>query len=523
MQPSAPPTLDKLPTEIQRQIYFHLLNADCVRRPPDRCSVSSYDFHMPLLRVNRRIHHIAHEVLYHDNRFILVTSDWKVICLAMLLYKVASVHVKRNLMAGFEQHVMRVHVAFARENFKKTRIDPSFLDIYLMLRNELPHLVRLLHMIDLSCGGILCPFRVTLQIQRSGLHTSDLDVQKKLLEPFRRLTSPDMNVNILGCVDAAYAQGLADDMMHPIRWARAVVGQLYSMMKFNFQSAEEALEQGHLSVAFNHYVECKEILNRAHSNNSLINSVQDHGSCVSFSTLVNVCGINLGLLQLRNPDTRVKTEFAKSILDHAERMHQWDSFLLDMIGKSNLYMCQGFAYEALGQYYEARLHFFESIRKDPSNHLARYYHKMTDNQLALNSISEDLVARTFVIGDTPPIRAPLPFYTSSEAISDERYLLQRLSYKGDLLPQISGSRRANTRTMDALLKDLDTRRRSSPAGHKLCVWISSDPLLVHGYRNETAYRPPVPDLSQPEFPPAVDNFGKRGIRPHAGERASRTP
>ncbi|KAL8994244.1 MAG: hypothetical protein Q9188_007120 [Gyalolechia gomerana] len=509
MQSGAPLTLDKLPTELQQAIYVNLLKADCVRQPPNQYLFRPYKFRTAILLVSKRIHYIAHDVLYKGNRFIVVTSDWEMIPGALIMYQVAFVPAKRHLVTSFEQHVMRLHLAFASKNFRykhNNKARSAVLQIFIMPQNELPSLIRMLHMLDLCYGGMVCPFDITLRVEKSVPRTSDLHFQKKLLEPFRRLTSPSLNVKILGCVDAGYAQGLLDDMMYPIRWARAVVWELYSIMESIIKIAEEALQLGFLHTAYVYYEECQRVLSRAYGNNPRLESAQDDGFYISCAVLFNLCDINLVLLGLRDPDATVRAQCAESFLSKTDKLYNMNDRFITLVGKSKIYHYRGVAYAILGrdkdagQYIRKSIrHSHKSIRHDPQNQLLKYHKAIIKRRMTATSEAEKLAVGTITADELPPIEAPSPSYLPSESIANERYLLRKFNYKGGLLPQIAGSRPTNTELGEKLFVRLDTERRRIPARDILCIWISSDVNDTHAYRGKERVFSVIPDLSQPEF------------------------
>lgn len=471
-----PSALEKLPTELQQNIYNHLLKIDCVCQQPKRYGGRPYRLHTEILLVNRQTHQIAHDVLYKDNRFILVTSDWAAIQWAMPRYKVAAMRIRRRFMRSFEQHVMRVHVARALKDLPEQVIDQhntSRLRTYLMTQNELPYLLHVLHVIDLFYGSMVCPFSITIRINRSVTCTSDLEFQRKLLEPFHLLTSPGMNVNILGCDNSAYVQGLIEGMMHPIRWARMVLWQLYSTTESLFQSAEDALQQGYPSAAIDFYNESERVLRRAHEHNRYLDC-GPHDCGWSYLLVVCVCAVNLGLAGLRDPNARARAESARSVLKETTFVLDGHSLLTSLMGKDKIYHCKGIAHAVLGQHEDARQYFLKSMICSPHVHQQRKDHlRIMENLIAAHAEDKDPLAWAYFTDDLPLFKAPDPIYYASETISNERYVLERLDYKGDLLPQIAASSPADLMSTERLLDHLNGRRRCVPPGHVMCVWLSA--------------------------------------------------
>ncbi|KAL8936684.1 MAG: hypothetical protein Q9211_004060 [Gyalolechia sp. 1 TL-2023] len=461
-----------------------------------------YEFHTAILSVNKRIHQIAHAILYQENRFIVVSSDWDLIIPSMVMHQVSLVVFKRNHVASFEQHVTRLHLAFASKYFKDRKEQFPDCKTFIMLHNDLPDLVRMLHILDLCYGGIKCPFGLTLRVDPSIPGTSDLSFQKELLEPFRRLTSPGLNVKILGCVDTGYAQGLVADMTYPIRWARVVVWQLYSIMVSIIKAAEEASRLGYdYTTAFAIYEECKRVWSRARTNNTQLLYVEDSGFYTSCAVLLHLCDINLAFLRLRDPDATVQLQCAESFLSKTADMN---SRITSLIGKSKIYHYRGVASAILGRDKDARRyilksvrHNHKSIRRDPENQPLRYHRTIIKRRIAATSDAEKVAAGAITVDGLQPIPVPDPYYDPSKTIANERYLLRRLNYKGDLLPQIAATRTTNTQRMEKVFQRLNTHRRSVPADDVLCLWVNSHSLqteVYHGPRRRFAL---IPDLLQP--------------------------
>ncbi|KAL8758143.1 MAG: hypothetical protein Q9184_004011 [Pyrenodesmia sp. 2 TL-2023] len=112
MRKSMPLTLDRLPVEIQRNIYINLLKADYVRQPPDQYLVRNYRFYTAITSVNKRVHAIARSILYKENSFIVVSCDWEAFLTTMTNHEVAVVSATRDHVARFKNHVMRLHILF---------------------------------------------------------------------------------------------------------------------------------------------------------------------------------------------------------------------------------------------------------------------------------------------------------------------------------------------------------------------------------------------------------------------------
>ena len=102
-------TFEKLPLEIRLKIYNELLNANKVRQSPDQGRVRQYisintvgkpgiseaiecryEFSTALLRVCKKIYNEAYSTLYHNNYFIVVSTNSQRISEHLLDHCVAS-------------------------------------------------------------------------------------------------------------------------------------------------------------------------------------------------------------------------------------------------------------------------------------------------------------------------------------------------------------------------------------------------------------------------------------------------
>ncbi|KAL8907166.1 MAG: hypothetical protein Q9207_001588 [Kuettlingeria erythrocarpa] len=257
-----PLTLDLLPVEIQRNIYASLLKADCVRQPPDQHLVRHYRFHTDIMSVNKRVHEIAHSVLYKENSFIVVSCNWEEFLTSMTNHEVAIVSSDRNHVARFKNHAMRLHIVFPWDYGFGEHVNTAksgVLESFVIVQEELPKFVRLLLILSLVNSGGMSPCKITFRIEQPSAGAPDQRVQESLLEPFRRLTSLCHSVKILGPVDKAYALGLQEDMIFPIRWTRAVTCQLYDVMVSIAKVAEEAAQLENADMAVAKYNDCQKV------------------------------------------------------------------------------------------------------------------------------------------------------------------------------------------------------------------------------------------------------------------------
>lgn len=84
-------TFESLPLEIRRKVYDELLKADHIRQPPNGLMICHYKFETAILVVNKKIHSEAHNTLYYDNRFIVVSTNMDCFHACMEDHEVAAI------------------------------------------------------------------------------------------------------------------------------------------------------------------------------------------------------------------------------------------------------------------------------------------------------------------------------------------------------------------------------------------------------------------------------------------------
>ncbi|KAI4145512.1 MAG: hypothetical protein L6R39_003780 [Caloplaca ligustica] len=213
-QPDLPLTLDRLPIEIQRNIYAHLLKAECVRQPPQQVisqyMITKYHFETAISMANKRIHHIAHAMLYQQNNFIVVTCTSKIFH-AIDESGVPLLARNNGIVARFNKHVMRLHLVnpwgLLRESKPKVRA------AFILLQNDLPDFVRLVQY-PRAVSVYDCNLRINIEKTVAG--PPNLQVQRLLLEPLRHLTNFNKSVKLSSEVEASYARDVLKDMTSQI-------------------------------------------------------------------------------------------------------------------------------------------------------------------------------------------------------------------------------------------------------------------------------------------------------------------
>lgn len=184
---------ERLPIEIRRQIYSSLLTADKVRQPPDKLLVCSYHFDVAILCVNRKIYQEASDMLYNDNRFVVVSCDWEMIFTIMSNHEVATVCKDQKLVARFKRNIMRLHIKFlwAIHNPNNTEFtnkqSGKVLKSFIIMANDLPIFTRMLHIMNMTNGGDRQNTKYNFRIEATPARLPGLELQRTLLEPFRQL------------------------------------------------------------------------------------------------------------------------------------------------------------------------------------------------------------------------------------------------------------------------------------------------------------------------------------------------
>ncbi|KAL8825682.1 MAG: hypothetical protein Q9170_007701 [Blastenia crenularia] len=502
-QPRAPLTLDKLPTEIQRNIYINLLKTDCVRQPPDEYLVRSYCFHTAILSVSKRIHEIASSILYQENCFVVISCNWEAIFETMTNHEVAIVCAERNLVARFKRHSMRLHVTFAwaYKGDHGNKAKSGVLKTFIIVHNDLQSFVRLLHILGLSNGGSMPAYKLALRVEKSTAPSPGLPFQKKLLEPFRQLKSLGESVKIFGFVDADYARSLQDDMMFPIRWTRAVAWQLYSLMVSIARAAEEARHLGNTDIAYAKYDDCGKVWEIACGHNPRFNSLEDRGFHRSCAMLTNVCHINIMLMALQNPAYQV-AEGLQEIIKQTGAVDDMDGPIVTPLGTSKMYHYRGIAMAALGRDDKALLDFRKAIRLDAQNQILRRHLAIIKKRIGATSPADKLAAGNISVEGLQFMEIPDPIYAPSEYIAGERYLLRKFNYPGDMLPQITESKPTDIAEWEKTFKSLEAQKSSHPAGKPWAVWIGANDKEAQSFRRVGidfgrvhAQNPNIPDCT----------------------------
>lgn len=238
------------PQEARKRIYFHLLLAENAKTPDPTGGPLSYSFRLETLRVNKAVYAEAKQVLFTVNKFVIVS--YKATGMGTLLKQafvptICEATKKIARLEQLRQHVLRVHYAKPNSRIwavtrsraaavqKSMLIEASKLDVF----------CRMLRIIAAGLGGpcfniVSARYQdqpTLLEYLRDGpadqvilkmqcldtvYLTLSIDLQKQLLEPFRRVVSVGHEVKLLGRVDARLAEDVIFQMRLKATWGLAV-------------------------------------------------------------------------------------------------------------------------------------------------------------------------------------------------------------------------------------------------------------------------------------------------------------
>ncbi|KAL8752104.1 MAG: hypothetical protein Q9184_005843, partial [Pyrenodesmia sp. 2 TL-2023] len=397
MQITTSLTLDRLPIEIQRNIYANLLSSEEVRQPPDQCMIRSYAFQTAILRANKRIHDIAYPMLYRENHFAVVSGNWSGFIVSMRHYGVAIVTAMPTIVARFTEHVMRLHISYPTTDCRNRDAVPNDVrESFIILHQELPHLVRLIQILDLTWTGGSYAYKLEFRLERSRAGAAGLRHQKLVFEPFRLLASAYQTVKFLGDVDTTYAQGLLHDMMFPVQWTRAVEWRLYDHAVSVFNAAENALRYGNFEDAHMKYVRSRDLLDIACDHNPRLGCRTRDSNYDDFVYFIlAACQANIILLELKSPSGTANGRLAWL----HEQTGRVDTFQdptvrpqATLLARSRTQHYRGIVHALLGDDANALNRFSEADQLIPGNTTLQSHIAITQKRLAAPSATEKLAA-----------------------------------------------------------------------------------------------------------------------------------
>ncbi|KAI4092449.1 MAG: hypothetical protein LQ339_007930 [Xanthoria mediterranea] len=481
--------LDRLPTEIQRLIYVNLLKADLVREPPDEYLLRSYRFQTAILSVSRRIHAVAHPILYQENHFVVMSGNYAGDMVESLMgNRVAIISAEPATVARFNRHVARIHIHYPFETDQNNCPKPNEVrHSFIVLHSELPGVVQLLKTMDAMMKGATAAYRIKFRIEKRG-SMADLPAEKLVLEPFRQLSSAYLSVKVFGA-DSAYTQDLLHDMMFPIQWTRTVDWRVYDLMTFHFHFAEDAIRAGNLEWAVSQFRRCYLLWLVPARNNDRLGHSCDSNCAASMWFVYTASQTNIVLLGLKHPKLHRELGGWQWLLGMASWIDQPYAPVVRKL-RSRTHHYRGLIYTLMGGNPARALAEFETAKRlHPGNPMLDKHIQITRQRLGPDSLmagladeitAEDIPFELVKISDQPG-----DAYASSELIATERAILQKLGYKGDLLLHIPAKEAIRQKNVDNAEEHLRHLSRH-PAGNfdpNAPVWLSSTKLEANGSWN----------------------------------------
>lgn len=240
---------EKLPQELRDEIYGYLLVSTEVKE------ALTYRFHTAILATNRRISEEAQEVLFRQNTFIVVSTNWSFLAPFMKFEGVAM--ISNHGVKTITQHHLSVIVDITGiQSLQRTLVDE--MDSFLIVAEDLPLFTRYLGMMNLVHGATSGGFRVKLEVRATKLGNRRPALQKRLLEPFKDVRGAYLTATLEGEVDPAYRAEVLRAMLPRIphgqngkvqadRW------HMYRLAKMFKIEGDEAFKAGDLRRALDRY------------------------------------------------------------------------------------------------------------------------------------------------------------------------------------------------------------------------------------------------------------------------------
>ncbi|KAL9043876.1 MAG: hypothetical protein Q9214_002951 [Letrouitia sp. 1 TL-2023] len=467
--------LERLPTEIHQKIYRHLLKAECVRQPYYIYQIDSYRFQTNLFRVSSTIRLHAETTLYNENHFIVVKYDCPAILALLYSFEVGVVCAKSRIVEKFNHDSMKVTLKIPW-SWLAVAVDPFLAETgcdqsLLLVQSDLGSFVHMLKILYWLNHETSIPSYLTLNFPFHPATARDIRIEKNLLEPFRGL---DQNVHIVKVLhpnDIAFAEGLVQQMMYPIRWARMAAWRFYDEMVAVKTIADICMRQGKLETALLKYEDCKRFLHVGAASLTA-RRTEDDGFKLSCSQLMLTCRVDLLLITLKGMiwDHGVvrqnKTKSAETVI---EKTRSYANQAPHMTTEANIrqHCYRALAYAIVGRRGEAVSHFQAALTMDPGNDFI-----LNDMKWIKYGNSVDRIMGNWLSNE--PLGVPPRKFLPSAEIENERYLLRRLGYKGDMLTKIPGSHEADTERMGRIARRYQEELRSADTNRAWDKWISTE-------------------------------------------------
>lgn len=146
---------------------------------PIGISYAPYRLLTAVLSVSKKIHGEAHEMLYRENYFVTISSDWEMNFTYMTNHEVTTVCQKPQLVARFKNNIMRLHIKFP---WAKTQGNTKVHASFIVLVQDLPSFTRLLYFLGVTNSRIRPQLNLNFRIEPTDAGPPSLAIQKTLLE-----------------------------------------------------------------------------------------------------------------------------------------------------------------------------------------------------------------------------------------------------------------------------------------------------------------------------------------------------
>ncbi len=393
---------------------------------------------------------------------MLVTGNWSGVVQSLRNYGIAIITATPRTVARFTNHIMRLHISYPftdchNENAKPNDVVESFI----ILRQELPHLVRLLQILDMTLAGGTSSYKLKFRMERERAGAAGLRVQKEVLEPFRLLSSGYQTVKISGDIDATYVRGLLQDMMFPVHWTRAVEWRLYNHVVSIFNAAEDALRHGAIADALMKYVRSKDLWRYACDHNPRLGRAHDSDINDFVDFVLTACQANIVLLGLKDP-SRSANEGLQWLLEQAD----WIDAIQDprlrpqatLLARSRTHHYRGIVHALSGDDATALDQLSEANQLIPGDATLQSHIEIAQKRIAAPSAAEKHAAGSVSVAQLPlePItmRDWKLSHRPSYLIATERCVMRNLNYAGEMLLHIPEGKPVKATMADRITNSL---------------------------------------------------------------------
>jgi hypothetical protein len=263
--------LEQLPQGVRREIFRYLLLSHRVRQPPNHLLVEHYVFEVNLLRVNRAIKRDSAAVLYGENAFVKIRSDFTDASVSMHNHEVPFFLLKDK----FEHHVAEITTRISAYNKRlSSSMKLSKPLTFLLVLADVPKYTRLLRLLDLAN---FMAYEFEFKAHHPPLAKSPLSIvgQEQLLIPFECLRGSAMvqKVSFTGTFDTAITERVKEAMTQKIAWLRAGVWETYNMALSIKRKGDWAFRLKNADIALAKYQDMQSFLDTALDLNSMMKGI----------------------------------------------------------------------------------------------------------------------------------------------------------------------------------------------------------------------------------------------------------